>query len=83
MGVLCQKLLDVAQSSRGVEGVQYWQSGGAYFLALPPALHQVCRPVAAVTVINTTIIARQGVWECCARSRMDVRQSSRGVEGVR
>ena len=68
VGVLCQKHLDVAPSSRGVEGVQYWQSGGADFLAPPPTLQQVCRPVAAVTVINTTIIARQGVWECCARS---------------
>ena len=42
--------------------------GGADFLAPPPTLQQVCRLVAAVTVINTTIIARQGVWECCARS---------------
>ena len=48
--------MDVRQKSSDVGGVQSWKSEGADFLA-PPTLLQVCRLVASVTVINTTIIA--------------------------
>ena len=39
------------QRSGGVEGVQYWQSGGADFLPTPLALPQVCYLVAIVVVV--------------------------------
>ena len=38
--------------------------------------------MAAVHEIGTTIIAKYGMWECSGVERMDVRQRSKGVEGV-
>ena len=52
------------------------------FLATPTTLLPVCQPVAAVTEINTTIIASQGVWECSGKSRIVPRMNSRCLEGV-
>ena len=56
--------------------------GCADFLATPPPLVPVWHLVASGTVIHTTIIACQGVWECCARSRMVAGHRAGGVEGV-
>ena len=73
--------IDVRQKSRDVGDVQKLKSEGCRFSS-PPTLLQECHPVASVTYIDTTIIAWQGVWKCCGERRMDVRQRSRGVEGV-
>ena len=56
---------------------------GVQILLATPTLLQACHPVAAGTVIHTTIIECQGVWECCARSRMVAGHRAWGVEGVR
>ena len=51
-----EERMDVRQRSRGVGGVQWWKSEGAYFLAEHTLLH-VCHHVAATLEKCTTIIA--------------------------
>ena len=63
--------------------VRVYNSGkcdGTDFLA-PPTLLQVCRHLAVVLEKGATLLALQGVWECCAISWIVVGRDQ-GVWGV-
>ena len=77
--MLWRKLDSCGQGSRGVggvlvENVKVQISSHTYFA-------RVCRLVAAVLAKGTTIIAWQGVWECCGESWIVVGRDQ-GVWGV-
>ena len=82
-GVECsdEERMYVRKRSRGMGGVMWWSRYGKDFLAQHTLL-QVYQHVAAVNVMNTTIIACIRVWECSGKESVDVRQRSRGVRDV-
>ena len=74
--------MDVWQNHDSVWDFCFGQSEGAYFRAQHTLL-QVCHLVGAVLEKDTAIIPWLGAWECSSEIRMDMRQRSRGVGGVK